>query len=131
MSFNPRTRMGCDRWETLHTFDTLLFQSTHPHGVRHTPKSCNDLLFSCFNPRTRMGCDVVQASVLPLRRVSIHAPAWGATRRRALSNYYHSSFNPRTRMGCDGTGEVIPHVTVVVSIHAPAWGATHLYIIYA
>ena len=79
-------------------------------------------------------------------RVSIHAPAWGAT------NYYdhirsmQESFNPRTRVGCDEfplargrtwmgfnprtrVGCDTPTggkqtATEVVSIHAPAWGAT-------
>jgi len=33
--------------------------------------------------------------------VSIHAPAWGATTHHARSNSGHSSFNPRPRMGGD------------------------------
>ena len=55
------------------------FQSTHPHGVRRTSVSSKYSLYC----------------------VSIHAPAWGATRR--ASKMLH---------------------TEIVSIHAPAWGAT-------
>ncbi len=55
------------------------FQSTHPRGVRHFPAG----------RRVRAG------------HVSIHAPAWGATRNRKDSNRKNNSFNPRTRVGCD------------------------------
>ena len=55
------------------------FQSTHPHGVRpfNTDQS---LLYQYFNPRTRTGCDVKNSLTLNERRkISIHAPARGAT----------------------------------------------------
>ena len=80
------------------------FQSTHPHGVRLRLVPFLSFVKG-FNPRTRMGCD----AFLPFRvclysSVSIHAPAWGATKRSA--NLFHFA---------------------VVSIHAPAWGATYVY----
>ena len=57
----------------------------------------------CFNPRTRVGCDNhAEQTFLVVARVSIHAPAWGATRRACLQSMQGGS----------------------VSIHAPAWGAT-------
>ena len=58
--------------------------------------------FVSFNPRTRVGCDMYMAATLDKEgRVSIHAPAWGAT--------------------FGGGGYDAPEI---VSIHAPAWGAT-------
>ena len=58
----------------------LLFQSTHPRGVR--PKIWEDFLErKNFNPRTHVGCDT-SASI-------------GET---SVFN-----FNPRTHVGCDGT----------------------------
>ena len=57
---------------------------------------------SGFNPRTRMGCDFMREERLKEARVSIHAPAWGAT---------------QLLRGAPGM--------IVVSIHAPAWGATY------
>jgi len=40
-------------------------------------------------------------------RVSIHAPAWGATQLVAVEPSNVQCFNPRTRMGCDGrTGKI-------------------------
>ena len=60
---NPRTRMGCDLRYCSGVRGVDLFQSTHPHGVRHTKTSI----------RSRS------------TRVSIHAPAWGATVYSAMS----------------------------------------------
>ena len=101
-----------------------LFQSTHPHGVRPVVLASWMCLIPSFNPRTRTGCDLRSEAlwaeakefqsthphgVRPahlrmlesLRRVSIHAPARGAT-------------------------TIVKHKypNIGVSIHAPARGAT-------
>ena len=55
------------------------FQSTHPRGVRRQ-KFHQKLLHNV---------------------VSIHAPAWGATRPAPRPFDKAKSFNPRTRVGCD------------------------------
>jgi len=57
MGFNPRTREGCDDEMNLLRVRDLLFQSTHPRGVRHDSAGAAE----------RMS------------KVSIHAPARGAT----------------------------------------------------
>ncbi len=67
--------------------DLVLFQSTHPRGVRLSSRSC-------FNPRTREGCDCSTW----LSFVSIHAPARVRDERVVLLS---QCFNPRTREGCD------------------------------
>ena len=118
--FNPRTRVGCDRYIVIFG-DENVFQSTHPCGVR--------LYFFCFlnlensfNPRTRVGCDNKHPNKKEIKEVSIHAPVWGATKRIGVDNLnamFQSthpcgvrlrticaksvslSFNPRTRVGCD------------------------------
>ena len=56
-----------------------MFQSTHPRGVRR----------------------LVEPSPLTHLRVSIHAPAWGATQCGPLCQCRGLGFNPRTRVGCD------------------------------
>ena len=76
-SFNPRTRTGCDIFQPKIGL-VCLFQSTHPHGVRLSVRSYQ-----------------------PQFRVSIHAPARGATRRQKAMRGH-----------------------LEVSIHAPARGAT-------
>ena len=99
LSFNPRTRTGCDvnkirksiliivsihapaRGATNNTVGrspSRPFQSTHPHGVRQIVFVQLTHNYG-FNPRTRTGCD-------PLMIVL---------------NYFLSCFNPRTRTGCD------------------------------
>ena len=57
----------------------LIFQSTHPRGVR----------------RLRLLLH------LALCNISIHAPAWGATECGQRIVYPEKYFNPRTRVGCD------------------------------
>ena len=82
------------------TVTAPVFQSTLPHGERHT---CATLLD---------GAEVFQ-STLPhgerqkivdrcteRNRISIHAPAWGATRQPHESGRCEN-FNPRSRMGSD------------------------------
>ncbi len=72
--------MGCDSATTVRGIRPKLFQSTHPHGVRQAELS----------------------QLHKLYRISIHAPAWGATAQAVLFEL--------------GTP---------ISIHAPAWGATY------
>ena len=56
LSFNPRTRDGCDLKDTI--FNWLLLS---------------------FNPRTRDGCDYARPKGISVVDVSIHAPVMGAT----------------------------------------------------
>ena len=122
-SFNPRTRVGCDTSPATIRCRSSAFQSTHPRGVRPRP-ALRPGAMSCFNPRTRVGCDDGTAWEIgfayafqsthprgvrrnngvqhrPVHRVSIHAPAWGATPHNTSSLLIFWSFNPRTRVGCD------------------------------
>ena len=78
------------------------FQSTHPRGVR---------LWGIGKP-------------LQIFKVSIHAPARGATVTRSVWPDRSKGFNPRTREGCDKAKESQCLVVIDVSIHAPARGAT-------
>ena len=59
--------------------DLLIFQSTHPRGVRQACAS----------------------STSTARGISIHAPTWGATRPSPSRTWRGSYFNPRTHVGCD------------------------------
>ena len=103
-------------------------------------------MICCFNPRTRMGCDGATLNVAVQLKVSIHAPAWGATPNGGETNMYPDWFQsthphgvrPKCITIIYGTREfqsTHPHgvrhigsstgvVTINVSIHAPAWGAT-------
>ena len=54
--FNPRTRVGCDMPQAAARLVALMFQSTHPRGVRRVPSVAPSYVIG-FNPRTRVGCD--------------------------------------------------------------------------
>ena len=99
-SFNPRTRVGCD----LPKAGNLRFRQSFNPRTR-VGCDCPGRTWSCprsgFNPRTRVGCDKDWRRAPDHQRVSIHAPAWGATIRWLMTATAPSSFNPRTRVGCD------------------------------
>ena len=102
--FNPRTRTGCDLVFIVHAYeynnvsthapargatdlfyrdtDHVVFQPTHPHGVRPLDSQAPGHGCGRFNPRTRTGCDP-------------------DPRRGSL---LLGGFNPRTRTGCDNCG---------------------------
>ena len=80
--FNPRTRVGCDVDAQLNAGPEGTFQSTHPRGVRRTTrkKVSSSSSFQSTHPR---GVRPARAcAVCPRGAVSIHAPAWGATKSR-------------------------------------------------
>ncbi|CAO3422305.1 hypothetical protein [Azospirillum doebereinerae] len=121
--FNPRSRMGSDPRGRGRTGRTRRFQSTRPHGERpFRPHRRGDRRwFQSTLPHGERPAG--HADHFPVVRVSIHAPAWGATSDRRPSRSDSESFNPRSRMGSD-TVVFVGLSLVEVSIHAPAWGAT-------
>ena len=78
--FNPRAREGRDTALPDHVPDEALFQSTRPRGARHAT-----------------------AGAKKPWRVSIHAPARGATSFRMRRASGDRGFNPRAREGRDST----------------------------
>ena len=124
LGFNPRTRVGCDLASEGTPKRLERFQSTHPRGVR--PDGPSDIShhfpFQSTHPR---GVRQEHRALYGSRYVvSIHAPAWGATRVLHALQKVGRGFNPRTRVGCDQSWRDFPAVVGDVSIHAPAWGAT-------
>ena len=77
-----------------------IFQSTRPRGARRG-RARHDSARTYFNPRAREGRDLDEERLHYQGRISIHAPARGAT-----------------------SGDCPPFARVVISIHAPARGAT-------
>ena len=77
-----------------------------------------------FNPRSRMGSDISHSIKSSVESISIHAPAWGATRLLSALSTPKTDFNPRSRMGSDQFLDQ-QAVKPKISIHAPAWGATN------
>jgi len=99
--FNPRARMGRDVLRGRNSLITIRFQSTRPHGAR-----LGDEFANIARPVVSIHAPAWGATRLILEEmkklfVSIHAPAWGATIEKLAAQ------NEK-----------------LVSIHAPAWGAT-------
>ena len=76
--FNPRSREGSD----INGFSTV-------SGVGN------------FNPRSREGSDAICYKACGKLKISIHAPAKGATGARDFSVRDRENFNPRSREGSD------------------------------
>ena len=76
-----------------------------------------------FNPRARVGRDHGDDVEGGASRISIHAPAWGATHCEMgnISDRTISIHAPAWGATYDDTGYALPEL---ISIHAPAWGAT-------
>ena len=122
-SFNPRTRTGCDRPVLIKRPLMVVFQSTHPHGVRPLPERWAWTLTRCFNPRTRTGCDLGGRFLFGNKGVSIHAPARGATNQSKYSLIRVKVSIHAPARGATPWGITFP-LGKAVSIHAPARGAT-------
>src|SRR5690606_9478264 len=107
----------------------LEFQSTRPRGARPPARRMSARRSRGFNPRARVGRDVrgVEARINP-NTVSIHAPAWGATRivtdivTRGEVSIHAPAWGATTANGRRD-------VAALVSIHAPAWGATPVAVV--
>ena len=99
--FNPRTRVGCDGSLMVRLSCPLVFQSTHPRGVRLVQRAQ-----SLFQPRFQ---STHPRGVRP-RWSAPSAPNTGfqsthprgvRRRSRGAVSITGISFNPRTRVGCD------------------------------
>ena len=54
-----------------------------------------------FNPRSREGSDAFKIDLICDNKISIHAPAKGATGFKELDTSLVMDFNPRSREGSD------------------------------
>ena len=123
-NFNPRSREGSDIFYGVPAFRGVLFQSTLPRGERrHIGVNVlfHDLFQSTlprgerpreihphqsehnFNPRSREGSDIDRNVCRCVYRISIHAPARGATDLGRSTSAGVMDFNPRSREGSDLT----------------------------
>ena len=123
IDFNPRTPVGCDSALCSSCVALLLFQSTHPSGVRrpHT-RWCARCCY--FNPRTPVGCDRFAVRSDSDRYISIHAPQWGATVERNPTADNFDRFQSTHPSGVRQNLQWCTCRPVAISIHAPQWGAT-------
>ena len=142
-SFDPRSRVGSDPASGQTPCPRCCFDPRSRVGS-DILRASSGSESTGFDPRSRVGSDMTDAPLAPALRVSIHAPAWGATsrlkparrsilfrstlprgERRAdcLGSPLNAGFDPRSRVGSDGDpGDLVRDIGV--SIHAPARGAT-------
>ena len=76
-----------------------------------------------FNPRSREGSDHPDSELKNYAKISIHAPAKGATKCNICKRAGAKDFNPRSREGSDLSCSC-KCFSMSISIHAPAKGAT-------
>ena len=82
----------------------VLFQSTHPSGVRLAYPRKRRVVVTISIHAPQWGATSKAFAVLKTStEISIHAPQWGATRRDDPACRRHAKFNPRTPVGCDQT----------------------------
>ena len=99
------------------------FQSTLPHGERPFQATKKLLEESISIHAPAWGATRAFRYCWCYNEISIHAPAWGATASIGIIQVRRMYFNPRSRMGSDG--ERFKNLyDYAISIHAPAWGAT-------
>ena len=104
----------------------LIFQSTHPSGVRPDQHAHDAIAQIISIHAPQWGATGRSQSAMSLIQISIHAPQWGATGRIRLGVMLLIHFNPRTPVGCDFAPLVILASGIPISIHAPQWGATEI-----
>ena len=99
-NFNPRSRVGSDN--QCHIVPHY-FSNFNPRSRVGSDADLQQVvaLLGDFNPRSRVGSDKIVNGLIEKHRISIRAPAWGAT-SSSISQSVRSS----------------------ISIRAPAWGAT-------
>ena len=95
--------MGCDWLPQYWHGSVVIFQSTHPSGVRPPVTFCNRVWYD----------------------ISIHAPQWGAT-ATPLGTSPNSLFQSTHPSGVRPGGQGSNAQATSISIHAPQWGATVL-----
>ena len=78
-----------------------IFQSTHPHGVRRDIKNRYRIRSRISIHAPARGATKETRDYCEMILISIHAPARGATGERKSKKRGAKYFNPRTRTGCD------------------------------
>ena len=118
--------MGRDPTVYLKYNPSSSFQSTRPHGARPTAQGSCIQAYRVSIHAPAWGATTDAADNGAAIRVSIHAPAWGATALRAEFQAVYEEFQSTRPHGARPEAGAHPWQPDAVSIHAPAWGATRL-----
>ena len=144
--FNPRTHSGCDKRyrvpsdggtvsihaptrgatisPTLKILIVMMFQSTHPLGVRPDEFLDTSMRYK-FQSTHPLGVRLLVPKISELDLyVSIHAPTRGATLRAKSSRSILAMFQSTHPLGVRRSVIICVCKEIKVSIHAPTRGAT-------
>ena len=117
--------MGGDPAGVDGVFWCTMFQSTPPRGGRPAISRYLRRLLRFQSTPPRGGRRPYRVGAVPrVERVSIHAPAWGATLRPQWAVWRLKQFQSTPPRGGRQWEEYTRRSSTSVSIHAPAWGAT-------
>ena len=122
-SFNPRTHTGCDLKAPVTIGSSKMFQSTHPHGVRHKVFFC--IYSSCcvsIHAPTRGATTLPTLPLAVLQFQSTHPHGVRLLYTYLCDEYAHVSIHAPTRGATRWRSH--PGKKRLVSIHAPTRGAT-------
>ena len=116
--------MGCDFGLSTCDQPRNVFQSTHPHGVRRGKHEVSFYACRISIHAPAWGATYADREGHTIVGISIHAPAWGATQfgplfKAQLTISIHAPAWGATEKGCS-----VGRKDKEISIHAPAWGAT-------
>ena len=103
----------------------LIFQSTHPSGVRPDQHAHDAIAQIISIHAPQWGATGRSQSAMSLIQISIHAPQWGATqwpKPCTRPAEFQSTHPSGVRPGGLGWGSCSSYI----SIHAPQWGATEI-----
>ena len=97
---------GATKDEVLDALAVKAFQSTRPRGARQFADHALQTPCQRFQSTRPRGARLLAVSSQPAEdRVSIHAPAWGATWPGSIIRAPDYRFNPRARVGRDGVSD--------------------------
>ena len=105
----------------------VLFQSTRPRGARRSHADIRRAARAFQSTRPRGARPSLTLGGNRPIRVSIHAPAWGATREAWYAGVKRAKFQSTRPRGARRHVVIPAGARGTVSIHAPAWGATILF----
>ena len=122
--FNPRTREGCDADVNVMCDWVITFQSTHPRGVRPPEDVSHETEGEFQSTHPRGVRPHALAAIGAHDKISIHAPARGATRKCFRALRLHDQFQSTHPRGVRPRAVCFADGVEGISIHAPARGAT-------
>ena len=109
------------------TVQQVVFQSTHPSGVRLPHHVRRGARFRISIHAPQWGATSPEGATALVHTISIHAPQWGATPRRPIGGLPREISIHAPQWGATNEAQE-PQGNEPISIHAPQWGATDSFV---